>query len=402
MSEEVRMALVGCGGIAQAHLRGYQQIFERKLLPFRFDAVCDTVPESAQGAAESIAKIQGDTPTVYTDLEEMLHKENDLDGADICTPHGLHHVAAIACLDAGLSIICEKPIGITVKATKAIIEASERSGKIAATAEHCRRTPGQRAVHWALNDRKMIGEPRIWYALSAGYQAPNPETNWIWRADRFLGGCGMVMDSGAHWADTIRYFFGDVKDVFAEVRQIEPRPMKKDDETFMDLREDTWVAIINFESGVIGTWSWTIAAPANPFLVVNFYGSTGCIEDKGDVFHPFTSQERGQVHSGDGVTYSIGKLKQMYMESLTKDERNHLFPGGLEDGFALELHDFMRSLHTGSSVELDAAEGLKSKAICEAIYESGKTSQKVTIQEVIEGKVSEFQQDIDEHWGLEG
>ena len=66
----------------------------------------------------------------------------------------------------------------------------------------------------------------------------------------------------------------------------------------------------------------------------------------------------------------------------------------------LELWDFIDALSTGRNVEIDAQEGLQSKAVCEALYESGKTRQVVRLADVLSGKANSYQRDVDRYWKL--
>ena len=144
------------------------------------------------------------------------------------------------------------------------------------------------------------------------------------------------MDSGAHWVDTMRYWFGEVESVYARVEQLEQRPHKKGDDLVDDSREDFWTSIFNFESGVIGTWSWTISAPGKGFTQLNLTGSKGTIVER-DIFHPAASQARGECHFVDGTAYGVSQLQDMFLDSLSQSERDRLFPHGLTDGMAIEL-----------------------------------------------------------------
>ena len=249
--KSIQLAIVGCGGMAGAHLNGYEELWSKGEDRFSIVATVDAVPERAQAFADRIAKNTGQAVNTYKSVEQLLNNEADLDGADICGPHGLHHVLACQLLAGGVNVLCEKPIGITVKATKKIIAAAKRYKKIAATAEQCRRSIGQRTIHWAFNDSGLLGDPRMWYAISASWQDPEAIPNWQWRADRRLGGCGMVMDSGAHWVDTMRYWFGEIDSVYARVEQLDKRLHRKGDKLVNDAREDFWTSIFNFKSGVI-------------------------------------------------------------------------------------------------------------------------------------------------------
>jgi predicted dehydrogenase len=373
---------------------------EKGVDTFSIEATCDVRREAAQNYAEQVAELQETMPRVYNDVEEML-KAEDLNGADICTSHAYHHISAIPCLESGVDIMTEKPFGVTIKASQKMIEVAEKYGRLTATAENCRRTPGQRTVRWALNEGNIVGTPRMFFAQSAAWNDPANIGDWHWRLGKEFSGGGMVMDSGAHMMDTIRYFFGDVERVYAEVRQIDERfANHPEDGKVPSCHEDTWVAVITFKSGVVGTWSWTVAAPAHRFLNVTLYGSEGVIRDYGDVFHPFTAGDRGDAEKLDGTKYTIGELREMYLETLSDDEQERLFPFGIEDGFALEVYDFINAIKDNRHPEVDGWTGLQAKAIAIAIYESGACGEAVSIADVLDGTVNAYQKEIDEHWGL--
>ncbi|MDA1191689.1 MAG: Gfo/Idh/MocA family oxidoreductase, partial [Candidatus Poribacteria bacterium] len=209
----LNIAIAGCGGMAGGHLRAYLKIIETVPGKINLVAMCDPFVESAEKFAAQVEAQTGKKPTVYAEIDEMLSRE-DLDGVDICSPHGYHHINAIKCLDMGINVIVEKPIGVTVKATHAIMEASKRNHRIAATAEQIRRMPSRRAAKWAF-EKGMIGEVRQFFSQQAGWSDHNPTDRWHWRLDLNLGGGGMVMDSGAHYCDTIRWLFGDPETVYA-------------------------------------------------------------------------------------------------------------------------------------------------------------------------------------------
>ncbi|MFT5370030.1 MAG: putative dehydrogenase, partial [Candidatus Latescibacterota bacterium] len=174
---------------------------------------------------------------------------------------------------------------------------------------------------------------------------------------------------------------------------------KKGDKLVNDAREDFWTSIFNFKSGVIGTWSWTISAPGKGFNELTLTGSKGTIVDS-DIFHPSAFGPNGEAQLLDGTTYSMAKLQDMYLDTLSQKQKDRLFPYGLTDGMALELWDFIDALSIGRDVEIDAVEGLNSKAVSEAIYESGKSGQVVKISDVISGKVNAYQRDVDRMWKL--
>ncbi len=401
-SQTVRLAIIGCGGIARAHMRGYEQIKQAEPDKVTITAVCDAARERAEEFADWAQRFQGLRPRVYTDHEVLLKEEaGNLDAADIITPHHLHHVIAVDCLEAGLHVMVEKPVGVTVKATQKVVEAAKRTGKWAATAENIRRGVLQRTAWWLFNESKWIGDPTLFYAIQVGYNPPPPagrEPAWHWRVDRFLSGGGLVLDSGAHFCDTIRYLFGEVKQVHAVVKQLLPRLFRKGEELVPDDREDTWMAVLEFESGLTGFWSYTNAAPAHRFTHVVYYATEGALIDTGDAFHgPFSG---ALVQHANGRVRRLNDLVSDFRAAIGEEKWQRLFPHGFTDGFTLECYDFVDAVQNNRPPEVTAEDGLKAKAIAIAIYEAATTGQTVRLTDVLEGKVEVYQKPLNERWGL--
>ena len=394
----INLAMVGCGGMAGAHLNGYQELLNKGETRFRIVAAVDEALDRAKGFAERIEGFSGQKVNAYKNVAQLLNGEKNLDGADICSPHGLHHVLGCELLNGGVNVLVEKPIGITVKASKKIIQTAKRKQLVAATAEQCRRAIGQRTIHWAFNDG-LLGQPRMWWAIRAGWSDPQNVPNWHWRVDRKLGGCGMVMDSGAHWVDTMRYWFGEVDSVYARVEQMYDRPHNKNGKLVNSAMEDFWTSIFNFKSGLVGTWSWTTSAPGKGFTQLTMSGTKGSIIDS-DIFHPAAFQANGECQLVDGTSYNMPRLQELYLETLSQRKKDLLFPYGITGGVTLELWDFIDALSKGRPVEIDAEEGLRSKAISEAVYESGKSGQVVKVADVLSGKINGYQRDVDRAWKL--
>jgi UDP-N-acetyl-2-amino-2-deoxyglucuronate dehydrogenase len=395
----LRLAIVGCGGIAQEHLQAYSLIKGKEPAKLQLVAMCDPVLDSARLFADLAAR-QGPKPRVYDKIQDMLEKEC-LDAADICTPHHEHHVVATACLAAGVDVMVEKPFGITVKASKAIIAAAEKNRRIVATAQCIRRGLSQRASHWLLNEKRLLGDPRLFYSQHAGWQDPSIERDWHWRVEKMFGGGGQVMDSGAHFSDTARYLYGDPDVIYAKVQQLEKWPHNKQGAIVMDYREDTWTATITFKSDVIGVWGWTMAAPGHSYTNIVHYGSKGCILDHGNVFHgPFENAEIVIQDGAKRIITPMSAMQRQFLNQLDPDRKNSMFPHGFTDGVVIDCYDFLDAVEKRREPEVDGYAGMKAKAICEAIYESACVGQAVRYEDVLSGKVEEYQRPINEHWGL--
>ena len=393
----IRIAIIGCGGMANGHLNAYLTVHNTVPDKVELVAMCDEIKDRADNFANRVKEVTGKKPEVFDDTDKMLSTV-DLDGVDICTSHAHHHINAIKCLNAGVNVIVEKPMGITVKATHAIMAAAKENGKIAATAENIRRMPSRRTAEWLMNEKQIFGDLRMFMAQHASHREPNPQSDWHWRLDLTLGGGGMVMDSGAHYCDTIRFLFGDPTTVYGRVCQFENLEVTKAGEIVKNEQEDTWFATINFKNDVIGLWTCTWAAVGHGFNHVVYYGSEGCLVDKGDIFHgPF---EGGEVILKDGTRLSMENLIEEYMVSLSDEEKSRLFPHNFTDGVVLECYDFIDAIENDRPPELDAEAGLRAKSICEAIYESNACGQAVNYGDVVSGDIEVYQKPINERWGL--
>jgi predicted dehydrogenase len=396
-NKRVRLAIVGCGGIARAHLEAYAKIKEKEPDKFELVSICDAERDPLERFAQVASQFFGKRPDAFLNLHEMLGSARP-NAVDICTPHSEHHKVAIQCIRAGAHVMVEKPFGVTIRASKAIIAAGKRYKRIVATAENIRRGINQRTMHWLVNEARLLGTPRMFYAIHAGWEDPLKPRSWHWRVDRMLSGGGMVMDSGAHFCDSIRYFFGDVRRVYAFVGQYEKWPHDKGGRVVMDEREDSWIATLTFRSGLVGLWSWTMAAPGHTFTKVVYYGSNGALLDSGDVFHgPF---EGSVLVLKDGTEYKMPELREKFLKSITEERKKRLFPHGFTDGIVLECYDFLDAIQNRRTPEVDGEEGLKSKAIAEAIYESARLGAAVRYEDVLRGKISAYQKPIDEHHKL--
>ena len=128
-------------------------------------------------------------------------------------------------------------------------------------------------------------------------------------------------------------------------------------------------------------------------------GTKGSIIDS-DVFHPAAFQANGECQLVDGTSYNMPRLQELYLETLSQRKQDLLFPYGITGGVTLELWDFIDALSKGRPVEIDAEEGLRSKAISEAVYESGKSGQVVKVADVLSGKIDGYQRDVDRAWKL--
>jgi len=376
----LKIALVGCGGIADDHVNGYRDLYTRSLRVFDIRSVCDVSKENAKAKAEAITGFQERKPKIYVDLEDMLKEEN-LDAADICLPHNVHHNVASRCLEEGLHVIIEKPLGITMRAAKTIINAVEKHQRTLAVAENYRRSPENRAIWWAMR-QGLIGEPRVIVWASATWMSQP----WGWREDKLVAGGSWVFDGGVHIADLDRYHLGvEALQVYSVNDTFEPE--KKGVKVTVD---DMTMAIIQYENKVYAQWLWTRVAPAKEIDMRVIYGSKGSL----------TSEDLQMQREGSVERHKIGMIESKMMKNLKPEEQEKWFPKGSRDTFATELYDFYASVINKQTPEVDCWEAYKDMAVPLGFYESAVLGEPVKIKDVEDLRVEEYQKEINEKIGI--
>ncbi|HVL38683.1 MAG TPA: Gfo/Idh/MocA family oxidoreductase [Fimbriimonadaceae bacterium] len=114
----VRIGIIGCGQIAQHHMRTYSGIPEAEMV-----ACADVDERAAIRSAE-----EHGIPHTYTDLHEMLERD-DLDAVDVCLHNNFHLAATVAALDKGKHVYCEKPMAGSYRDAHEMMQAARASGR---------------------------------------------------------------------------------------------------------------------------------------------------------------------------------------------------------------------------------------------------------------------------------
>jgi predicted dehydrogenase len=386
VSEILNLALVGCGGMMGAHRRGLQALWEAGCREFRVVGCCDIDRAKAEAMADGMAEFQGDRPRVHTDMEKMLAADADIQAVDLSLVHRDHHRLAVPALQAGKHVSIEKPLAITMRAGKLILDEAQKAGKVLAVAENYRRAPNMRAIRWAVRQGR-IGTVRMIFWIDIGERL----WYWTWREHKDQAGGGWPLDGGVHFADLFRYHVGPVREVSALVRGYYPfRHGTHDDPTGDPIPvdvEDTTLATMTFDDDVTGTWISTSAAPAVGLNRRAIYGSEGCLD-----FGAGLKTRDEEV--------SLDDLTGEYLAQLDEEEKDRLFPYGVTDTVGQELCEFVRACLHGTPVETDGLEGYKAEAICFALYESQALGRPVTTEEVENLEVEAYQREINEGLGL--
>ncbi len=195
----VNVGIIGTGGIAGFHMAGY-----KALNSVNVAAVCDIDLKKAKAFAE-----KNGVKKVYSDYNEMLAKEN-LDAVSVCTWNSAHKAPTVAALNAGVNVICEKPMAMNSFEAEEMAKAAEKSGKLLMIG-FVRRFGNDAAILKKFIDFGSMGD--IYFAKATYLRRNGCPGSWF--GDKAYSGGGPLIDLGVHVMDLVRYLCGNPKPVSA-------------------------------------------------------------------------------------------------------------------------------------------------------------------------------------------
>ncbi|MCW3115610.1 MAG: Gfo/Idh/MocA family oxidoreductase [Segetibacter sp.] len=332
---KIKFALIGCGRIAARHAEHIQNYGE-------LVAVCDVVNEKAEQFARKY-EVNG-----YTEIDELLQCEKEIDVVVICTPNGLHAPHTIKALRAGFHVLCEKPMAITVTDCHQMMAEAKMANKSLFAVKQNRFNPPVVAVKDAI-DKGILGKIYS-IQLSCFWNRNADYYHNSWKGTKELDG-GTLFTQFSHFIDLLYWMIGDVSHAYALTGNF----AHKDVIEF----EDTGVVAIEFVTGAVGTINYT----------VNSYNKN--MEGSLTIF-----AEKGTVKIGGEY------LNELEYQNVEGFEFNNIPAGNKANNYgtyvgSMSNHDKVYEnlidvlLHNGS-ISASAFEGLKTVEIIEKIYQSAK------------------------------
>ncbi len=328
---DLKFAVIGCGRIAQRHAEHIQKVG-------RLQAVCDIVTEKADTLGEKYGS------NIYYSLGELLESEKELDVVSICSPNGLHAAHAITALNAGIHVLCEKPMAITSYDCGEMIKTAEKNNKRLFVIKQNRFNPPVVAVKQAI-DRGLLGKIYS-IQLNCFWNRNEDYYKNSWKGTKELDG-GTLFTQFSHFIDLLYWMIGDVKRAsafmgnFAHKQSIE--------------FEDTGVVALEFNNGVLGTVNFTVNSYQK-----NMEGSIAIFAEKGTV--KIGGQYLNELEYQCIEGYEIKDLpegnKANNYGTYTGSMSNH-------DKVYENLADVLKN---GASITTNSYEGLKTVEIIEKIY----------------------------------
>jgi predicted dehydrogenase len=322
------VALIGAGGIAQAHAGAYAAQPER----------CELVAVSdiAFSRAEELASAYG--CRAYRDAATML-QEAQPDAVSVCTPPAVHLQCVRAAVERGVAVLCEKPLSYDLRTANEMVALAEQRDVVLMTAL-CHRFHGPVMQLKELIDSGKLGRP-ILFRNRFAFRFEGVEKTWF--VVPAVSGGGVLIDTEVHAIDLFRYLVGEVATVSAHLSTTLPITV-----------EDSAVVVLSSQEGTPGVISCSWVSPPGE-ASIQVYGTQGtaCIDYQAE---------------GDQLRYR-----------LTGDASWQPVPYDGPDRFVNETAHLLECVAHGRRPRVDGREGARVMAIIEAAY---RAAQNGTVESV--------------------
>jgi predicted dehydrogenase len=411
--EPLAIGLVGCGGMGRRHLHSYRALRAAGGEPFEIAAVCDPRADAALEAAALVEHLLGSRPAVFEDAQALV-ASGTAQALDIVTDPSTHHLIAVPALRQGLHVLCEKPLGVTVRACRAIVEAAAQSGAVLATAENYRRDGPNRLAR-AVLDAGLLGEIHLMIESNVG--GDDAVLISPWRHLRESG--SIALDMGVHYADIFSYYLGGLERVTGSAFIAEPlrvlpagtAPGLGVDEVAPGVMratgDDSLVALYESASGVMIQLAYVPSGPGRIWFQRTLHGREGSMSvprDRTGGAVVVTLGER--TLSGEELRRELGgfELAGVAARLFGPSGTEYDLPFADVDAatIAIEIDDFVHAVAERRAPEVDGIGGLLAVAAVWAVAESRALGGWVQIAEVADGTISAAQDPVDDAIGLRG
>ncbi|HEX2927638.1 MAG TPA: Gfo/Idh/MocA family oxidoreductase [Ruminiclostridium sp.] len=385
--DEVKIGLVGYKFMGKAHSNAFQRLnmFFSPSCRVSMKAICGREEQLVRQAAEKFG-----WEGFETSWERLLERK-DIDTIDITAPSNVHKEIAIAAVQSGKNIFCEKPLALNLKDARQMLEAARKSGVKHQIGFNYRFTP---AIALA---KGMIEEGRLGqiYHFRAKYLQDwiiDPDFPLVWRLDKSVAGSGSHGDLGAHIIDLARFLVGEFKSVVGMDKTfIKERPIAgkmtglsaKAQDTSMKEKvnvDDATLFLTEFQNGALGSFEATRFAAGNRNgMSFEINGSKGSLK-----FNFERMNELQYYNSDDPEGLQGFRLIQAtenvhpYMEAWWPAGHGI----GYEHTFVHEMYEFVEAIAKNGKTSPDFYDGMKCSQVLEAVELSIAERQWIQVDEL--------------------
>ena len=354
----IRIGIIGCGGITDAHVNAYKRYIEA-YGGLEIVALCDLIPGKAEAFAEEM-----DIHNVrfYENYIEMLDNEQ-LDGVSVCTYNSQHAVCTIEALKRGINVVVEKPMSVTLDEAVAMCKAEKESGKILSVGFQPRFDESMKQLK-ALVKSGELG--KVYYVQTGGGRRRYiPGGTFIQES---TAGIGAVGDIGCYSLDMVLDALGYPKPltVTAYTSDFFGKNPEQFDEWENFSVDDFAAAFIRLEGGIIIdfriAWAMNVDSP----------GDTIFLGTEGGLRVPAEDCWNGEIQDLTVYKTVDGKNIEQTVKMVNVEHPfRHCWDG--------KIHSFVNAIKTGGPSPVSTKEIIINQAIIDAIVKSAKLGKEVEV-----------------------
>ena len=370
---EVNIALIGYKFMGKAHSNAFRQVrrfFPGKLVP-RLKVICGRDRAGLKAAAQQFGWEE-----IETDWEKVVRRK-DIDIVDVSTPGHLHHSMVLAAARARKHIICEKPLGNTLKEAREMLAAVKRAGVLHMLMFNYRRIPAIAYARKLMRSGKL-GKIYHWHGAYLQDWIMDPEFPLVWRLDKKFAGTGALGDIGAHAIDFAQYLNGNITEVIGHSTTfIKRRPVvtrqgrlkaKGGPEKGKVTVDDDTNFLARFRNGSVGVFeSSRFCGGRRNYNTFQVYGSKGSLAFNLERLNELEIYNSEEPAGEQGFkTISVTEAVHPYVGNWWPS--GHII--GYEHTFVHAVKDYLDCLDKGRMPRPNFEDGIQNQAVLDAVERS--------------------------------
>lgn len=347
---QLRVAIIGCGKMAQVHAQALMNMQEAQLVAVQSRSLDKAKAFGAPYHAEA-----------YTDIAEMIRREK-IDVVVICTPHPAHKAATVTAFENGAHVLVEKPLAISLDDCDAMINAGKSASRLLGMISQRRFIPAALRIRQAI-DAGKLGTPMLGFVVMYGWRDETYYNSDPWRGSWAAEGGGVLVNQAPHQLDLLQWFMGsEFDEVYGAWNNINHPYIEVD---------DTAVAIVRFKNGALANIMVSNAQKPGIYSKVHIHGSNGATAgvqtDGGAMFLPGRS---AVLEPPLNDLWTIPGEEAMLDQWKAEDTQLFHSINAAEYFIRLQHQDFIQAIKENRKPLVTGSDGRKTVELFNAIYRS--------------------------------
>lgn len=356
MADQLRIGIVGSGGIARGHARAYKSREDVDVV-----AVCDIVP----GRAQAFIDAEGlEGARSFESVERLI--EFGVDAVSVCTPNIAHHSTTVTALTSGVHVLVEKPMAVTLEQAVEMAQVAKKADRLLSIGFQPRYDPNMHIINDIVRSGRL---GKVYYVETGGGRRRGMPGGTFIRKD--LAGAGAIADIGCYSLDlalnALNYpkplsvsavttnHFGTSSQYHSEADKFEV--------------DDFGAALIRLEGEITLMFKISWAMHMDTLGATMFLGTDAGLKVTPAGSGPFS----GVWDGGVGSMTIYHDILGHHTESPIPTKRHNL------NIFAEKVHDFVRAVQDGGPAPIPGEQIVRNQAVIDGVLRSAAEGKEVEI-----------------------